>query len=363
MIFYYFLRPLDTLFFRDGRPFGEAFRGNSTLPLPQTLHGAVLSSLLNHFKADFNEMAKFPSSEIALKSIIPSAPWLADLEIQGPWLAKREAEVEIYYPAPSILMKNKKVQEEKTEKVAVTLLPRNPSDIPGWKSEYGLHPLWTKQTSSTPAVGYLRKSAMEKVLGGLSIPQSEIIEEEKLFGFQNRTGIGISPDTNTIEESIIYCARHLCLKKDFGFAFSLTIPDQTKNFPAEAMKVISWGGEGRRVALEPLARLEHPEIKLTKGQKPYLVLTTPGIFHHQTPWKPDYFKTSLLAASVPSSIAVSGWDLRQGGPKPTRFGVAAGSTYFLQDESEIPPSRSLCDPTNARLGWGCFLKGAWNDER
>ena len=40
------LDPLDVLFFRDGRPFGESTRAEGSLPVPQTLAGALRTALL-----------------------------------------------------------------------------------------------------------------------------------------------------------------------------------------------------------------------------------------------------------------------------------------------------------------------------
>src|SRR5260370_1121735 len=47
------LDPLDTLFFRDGRPFDAASRASGGLPLPQTFAGAVRTYLLARAGFDF----------------------------------------------------------------------------------------------------------------------------------------------------------------------------------------------------------------------------------------------------------------------------------------------------------------------
>ena len=355
----FFIRPLDSLFFRDGRPFGEASRSSSGLPTPQTLYGAVITSILLHFKVDFQKLGSFPSTLEALKNIVPNAPWISDIKIHGPWIAQKESDAcKLYYNAPSVLLKSKK----ESDKQCFSSLPKKASEIPGWNSPEGLRPLWTVKVSSEMASGYLSHNTMAKFLNGTTIGNDEIVEPHKIFSYQSRTGIGIDADTNVTQKSIIYAANHLCMKEDFGFAFSLELPESADSLPNDVFKLLSWGGESRKVLLEPIPNITHPEVNIKPGFKPFVVLSTPAMFNSEKPWKPECFQKSLCAASVPSSICVSGWDFRTRGPKLSRFGVPSGSTFFLEDESEIPSTGSLCNQETALSGWGCFLKGAWKDE-
>ncbi len=71
---------------------------------------------------------------------------------------------------------------------------------------------------------------------------------------------------------------------------------------------------------------------------------------------------SPIAAAVPGHIAVSGWDLARGGPKPNRFAVPAGSVYFFdQPEPFAECNGSLCGDDDAMLGWGAFIEGGWSN--
>ncbi len=104
-----------------------------------------------------------------------------------------------------------------------------------------------------------------------------------------------------------------------------------------------------------------PSSQPTGGkQKPLVVLTTPCAF--QAGWKPSLLANHLVAAAVPGSLAFSGWDLARGGPKPTRFAVPAGSTYFLEQvPNDWPPSLAESEDEQQQ-GWGCYLTGVWTDE-
>jgi len=89
-----------------------------------------------------------------------------------------------------------------------------------------------------------------------------------------------------------------------------------------------------------------------------LVLTTPAPFSEG--WKPP--TVAPIAAAVGGPVALSGWDLARGGPKPTRFAVEAGSVYFLTgaDAAAGGTTGSLCEGDDEQAGWGAFVRGVWN---
>ena len=52
------LDPVDTLFFRDGRPFDEKTRAVSGLPNPQILAGALRTELLRSIDINFKSLSE-----------------------------------------------------------------------------------------------------------------------------------------------------------------------------------------------------------------------------------------------------------------------------------------------------------------
>ena len=383
------LDPLDVLFFRDGRPFGPSTRAGGTLPTPQTLWGALITALLTRHRADLSALAHVmkqqPDFAAAAASAAPDLRWLGELCLRGPWLARRNGHqpLEIFYPVPATLHRFKDdcansaapssrgtarspfPTEPPRPTPCVTLRPL-PADraLPGWSAS-GPHstnrPLWTRAGGATePAKGFLDQDTMRAFLKGETIDAGTVLSGDCLFQSDERTGIEIDADRLTAAESKIYGARFLSLKPGIVFYAEAILPGDAPPNALDGLDVLAWGGEGRRVRVERLP--PQPTGPTPRaGEKPMLVLTTPGLFDDG--WRPKCLADALVAAAVPERLAVSGWDLARGGPKPNRFAAPAGSVYFLES---LPNPQNLPDalsdrPLDRQQGWGYYLVGAWTD--
>ncbi|MBI2190385.1 MAG: type III-B CRISPR module-associated protein Cmr3 [Planctomycetes bacterium] len=354
------LQPLDTLFFRDGRPFEAATQAASGLPLPQTLAGALRTWLLRRAGCDFEKLAQ--AMEQAKKNDKGFAEAVANgqnsevaaigkLRFRGPWFALNGQPL---VPAPAILHQIKDSEE------IVRLAPLK-TRLPGWNPPSpGMLPLWWKGNKPTERLdGYLTRSGLQKFLDG-NTPEKDkkdILEASDLFDFDRRVGIGVEPENLTAEEGQIYAVSLLALKKEVTLYAEIDAPEEAlKLFPhQEAAVPIPLGGEGRRVALERIEPVCWPIASPSEGRA-LLLLTTPAFFDVRRAGLRQY---QAIAAAVPGYEAVSGWDLAKRGPKPTRFAVKAGSVYFLEKPlNPAPPS--LCEGEDAALGWGGFVTGGWN---
>jgi CRISPR-associated protein Cmr3 len=370
------LDPLDVLFFRDGRPFAAATRAAGGLPTPQTLWGALTTALLERRGCDFRKLA----AEVRSGNDWPGAVvkacddeasrWIAALRVRGPWLARRSAAhapaagapLEIFTPAPATLYAPKDKTAARQLSV-VAPLPAGES-LPGWHESSGAsgtRPLWPLKPSSEPsarAQGFLTSSGLRAFLRGDTVENGALVESGELYQDENRTGIEIDADRLTAKESQIYGARFLSLAPGVVFYAEVAFPVDAPTEPLAGIERIAWGGEGRRVRVERVPRHDW-QIELRAGERPFLLLTTPGLFEDGP--RPACLNGRLVAAAAPEPIAVSGWDLALGGPKPNRFAAPAGSVYFLDSLPEPLPD-SLCDdPLDCQKGWGCFFQGAWTD--
>ena len=400
------LEPLDVLFFRDGKPFEPSTRAGGAWPVPQTLAGAIWTALLRQYDCDFDafKQAFGQGVEAAVAAGCGDAQrWIARLAVRGPWLARIESHpvqstgsekvnpVEVLLPIPATVHTEKGAEPERLHLISPLSSKRSPV---GWTSAARnaehLRPLWhTGREATQPASGFLTPEGLSRFLHGQHPQPDQMISADKLYAHDYRTGIEIEPDRLTAAEGMIYGAnftafnRNACLddrpnRYDVAFYAELDFPDGAPSAVVGGIQSMSWGGEGRRVAVRPLARpfawdesngpqtpgtatSAEPRPSGSAGtQRPCLLLTTPGLFDGQ-PY-PACLADHLIAAAVPAAVPVSGWDLARGGPKPLRFAAPAGSVYFL-DELPENLGRSLCgNALDRQQGWGCYLKGTWTDE-
>ena len=356
------LEPLDTLFFRDGRPFEAATQAASGLPQPQTVARALRTWLLRKAGCDFEKLGdamragKSFTEAVAEEGQPGEASAVGQLRFRGPWFAVDGGPA---VPVPCILhqVEDPDGRDARAPREIVRLTPlRNPS-LPGWvPPEKGMLPLWLQDTRRAKRQeGYLRLSGLRKFLSG-AVPQpSEILKREELFDLDRRTGIVVHPESLAADEGMIYAISLLALRPEVSLYAEVVGPEETvKLFPEQAT-LLPLGGEGRHVTLKRVDPVTWPSASPKDNQGALLVLATPAFFAEG--WRPP--NLALTSAAVPGYVAVSGWDLARGGPKPNRFAAAAGSVYFVNQVGESLPD-SLCEGEDAALGWGTCLQGVWS---
>lgn len=341
------LEPLDTLFFRGGRPFGAGLPGESSLPSPQSLAGMIRTFLLDREHADFAAMRG--KSDIRDAFATAGVPWLAEVCFRGPWIAEDLAGgVRPLVRAPADL---RIVDGE-----AVRLSP-TARKIPGWQPPLpGMYPLWrtgAKPSKYRPEL--LTLGGLSSYLSGGEPRSQDVRSHAEFLLFEDRTGIGIDPATFASKDGEIYSTRNLRLRSGVVFYAEADVPNAgIRHF--EAPTTVTWGGEKHHVIMRRVPPVKWPEPPT--ANRTTLLLLTPTFFNRG--WQPDSIpEGQLRAAAVEGPYAVSGWDLARGGPKPTRFGVDAGSVYCI--DGSAPATRYLGkDREDAALGYGFFLKGSWN---
>jgi CRISPR-associated protein Cmr3 len=321
---------------------------------PQTVAGALRTWLLRRAGCDFDKLAEAMQSgksftEAVAEGQPAQANAVAQVRFRGPWFAFRGDPV---VPLPCILRR----VEETGDILRLTPLRRR--NLPGWlPPEGGMLPVWAEDTRRTKCLDgyYLRLGGLRKFLNGTVPHRNEIVEPGELFERDRRTGIAVQPESLVAEEGMIYAIRLLALQREVSLYAEAVGPQEIVSlFPAEAAP-LPLGGEGRHVALKRVSPIAWPSARPDGAQGALLVLTTPAFF--ASGWRPP--NLALTSAAVPGSVAVSGWDLARGGPKPNRFAAAAGSVYFLKQLPEPVPD-SLCEGEDAALGWGSFLHGVWS---
>jgi len=362
------LAPVDTLFFRDGKPFDPASRAASGLPTPQVLAGALRTALLRSAGMDMAQLSNcirkgVPFANAAGQVGGSLGEQIAQARVQGPYLGRRDGKDgrdTILYPAPVTL---RRVHRDKDRIVRLDPLGGGLS-LPGWKPQAnGMVPLWTRDRNILKPLdqAWITQKGMSAFLSGGIPSPGHLVSCDDLYGFEDRTGIAVDPGPGTAQDGMIYATRRLVLKHGVRFwarvegsaALLDLLPKQ--NAPG----LLPFGGERRQVTVTACDNRDGPYVACAVPPRQpdhgrCLVLVTPGLLNG---WRPPGL--DLVSAAVPGHVPVSGWDLARGGPKPTRFAVRAGSVYFLPPGNDRPPGHGLGHADDTLIGWGEYCEGVW----
>ncbi len=360
------LEPVDTLFFRDGRPFGPASRATSGLPNPQVLAGALRTEILRCANIDLAQLAdciqngnQFETAVTQLGGRLGSQ--IAKTSFRGPYLGRKGKNGKtdsLLYSAPASL--------RQLDNQALVRLDPLPADqpLPGWTPKSGgMVPLWARNRLALKPLDkiWITHAGMSIFLSGKTPSQTDLVRSDELYGFEDRTGIAIDPDKGLAQEGMLYATRRLVLKTGVRFWAQVEGSAEVLDLlpKQDESRLLPFGGEGRQVSvtsrdLQNSPRAAHPEAVQGSIDGCCLVLATPAFMNG---WRPQGI--DLLSAAVPGHIPVSGWDLARGGPKPTRFAVRAGSVYFLSTGTDRQLPSGFGDPGETSLGWGEYCKGVW----
>lgn len=321
-----FLKPNDTFFFRDGRPFarGEQSEGYSIeSPFPSTVMGALRTAYIA-FRGD---MAQFTSGQ--MKSVIGTKQSLtgASIQIKGVFLGRDDGG--LYYPTPRDLVSKKKSESTK-------LYPLVERQNNSFSSSSKLSKLLTWNNSEIQvehAGGYVSCDNLRKYLLGetsdLTLEKSGFIIDEP------KVGITRSHKTLTAAEGMLY---RINMKRfsNSGLGFVVDV-DGIDKLPKSGL--IKLGGEGKGFTYrmtsqktDPISANDHSTIRdIVRGSGKFkLYLATHAIFKEG--WCPTelHKDIELITAAVGNYVTVGGWDVAHGRPKATYRAVPAGSVYYFR---------------------------------
>ncbi|MFQ3667102.1 MAG: type III-B CRISPR module-associated Cmr3 family protein [Sphingomonadaceae bacterium] len=364
-----FLEPLDVLFLRGNKLFGDPGSFGEALvpPWPSVAAGAIRSRMLADDRVD---LAAFARGEV-------EHPVLGTPQEPGPFrvtafqLARRLADgrVETLYPMPADLV----VTENTAGHAAVqTLTPRPAAQGLQSSAPLPLLPVLAERERSKPAAGYwLNETGWRAYLAGKTPDAVELVHASQLWSLDHRVGVGLEAATLRAADGRLFTVQAVALRPGVGF---LTAVRGAKPPNAGTVRL---GGDGRAAAVHAVEKaLPEPDYAaIAKAGRCRLVLTTPGLFGSPRPqagegpgeragWLPTGSRREadgsyrfelhgvrgrLVCAAVPRAEVVSGWDLARWQPKPARRAAPMGSVWWL-DELQATPE-ALCKLADAGL-WG-----------
>lgn len=353
------LKPIDTCFFRDGRPFsmGEQTHASHIFPpFPSTIYGALRTSYIS--KKGFD---KFLRNE--LEEEIGTNITYGNLKIKGVYLEYEEPNNSyVLFQLPRDILferdwcRNGSVNIKKVHKLG---LANDSEFISNLKTTHYLRPKIEKNVSlDYYSYTFLDSDNMRNYLLGNHI--DEILGKEENLVYTLEPKIGIQRNALTLQSQNNYLYQLDMLRLNPRFQLLIDIKNASNDFMSTILKV---GGENKPFSCK-LSRIKNVlnnqekldeemfkdkivrNIKNTGRFKLYFA--TPTIWKEgwRASWMtiPNHPKTSfkygnntlnikLLAASIGKYDHIGGWDVANHCPKQMFRAIPIGSVYFLELEN------------------------------
>lgn len=338
MTTYRFIEPMDVLFLRGNRLFGEPGSHGESLvpPWPSVAAGAIRSLML---VAEGLDPAAFARCEIAHPTLgspdSPGAFTLAEFQLArrvDPWRA--DAAVETLHEPPADLVVSGGPKQEALEVGRMSPTPvaaglEHSCPLP-------MVPVLAQHSRRKAAGGWwLREAGWRAYLAGELPAISEFVHSRDLWALDARVGVGLEAARGRAEDGKLFSAQAVALKPGVGFLAGVDGAEP----PVEG--ALRFGGDGRAAALSRTDRASALDFDaIAAAGRCRLVLTSPAMFERG--WLPSGTSDSLrlelpglrarlCCAAVRRAEWVSGFDLARRVPKPAQRVVPAGSVYWLDE--------------------------------
>ncbi|MDP1699058.1 MAG: type III-B CRISPR module-associated Cmr3 family protein [Xanthomonadaceae bacterium] len=334
-----FLEPLDVLFLRGNKLFGDPGSYGEALipPWPSVAAGALRSRMLVD---DGIDLAAFARGEINHPTLgTPAKP--GTFAVTAFHLARRgpDGNVECLIQPPADLV----LSEADDGTLGVRALNPNALSNSGLCSSFPLPqlPVLAEPARRKPVSGYwLGEAGWRKYLVGAVPDAADFVKTSALWQLDRRVGVGLDGATGRANDGQLFSMQAVAMRRDVGFLATVT-----GAVPA-ASGSLRFGGDGRAAAVSMVAQTfpAADYAAIADAGRCRLLLTTPGLFENG--WLPTGInqhadgsyrfelhgvKARLVSAAVPRAEVVSGWDLANWQPKPAQRAVPSGSVYWFDE--------------------------------
>lgn len=349
---------IDTLFFKDGKPFtmGEEVWASSMFPPPPSvIYGALRS---HYFGLHPETISKANSEEDPTKGLVLNFFGIA---VDG----------EVMFPTPLDLLFRKDAESDENNLIKTELVEFN--GVSNYAYKYHLQSEQKEKVDSVSG-SYLKIDSINDYLSKddkplKALPLSQFISDEP------KTGIGRSNSTRSAEDGKLFRTgmKRPSVKKESGeIKLSFIVDFSGLDLPADG--IMKLGGEGKAATYATFDGYKLPELPpsiaahdATEAElKLYFV--SHSIFETGSKL-PDELIASLggtvevKASATGRAVNIGGFDLKHNKPKQMKKAIPAGSVYFLKitnpDYNKIKSlnGSNLSAVEYAKQGFGTVLVG------
>lgn len=353
-VIYHFLEPLDVLYLRGNKLFGDpgSFGESMVPPWPSVAAGALRSAMLAREGVNIAEFAAGRVRHPALGT--PQDP--GSFRIKAFHLGRRsfDGTVEALYAQPADLV----IGKDDGDRLFIRLLRPTPlHNAIRSSAATTLAPVLAEAMRSKPVSGYwLTEAGWCRYLAGQTPDAADLVHSSQLWKLDTRVGVGLDTVRRRAADGKLFTVQAVALnnggmeKQRTTWQVGFLVGTSGGEPPSEG--VVRFGGDGRGAAVHRTEYAPPPvDYEAIAGDRRCrIVLAAPGLFSGN--WKlngidaEDRFELygvrgRLVCAAVPRAEVVSGFDLaawsrRTGGPKPAQRAAPTGSVYWIEDLEAAP---------------------------
>lgn len=333
-ITYRFIEPLDVLFLRGNKLFGDPGSHGESLvpPWPSAAAGALRSLMLAHDGVDLNAFARGAVVHAAMGT--PAEP--GSFALTGFDLARRDAQgrIETLHALPADLIAGATddggLRLSRVRPATPTEGMTSSAPLPQW-------PVLAQAARGKPAAGrWLTQAGWAAYLRGEVPRADQLVEAAQLWQLDARVGVGLDATTRRAADGKLFSMQAVAFRPGVGFLAAV------RGAELPAAGTVRFGGDGRGAVLHAtLHEASQPDWEaIARARRCRVVLTTPGLFAQgwllpgvdaDRRWSLQGVGARLVCAAVPGAEVVSGWDLALGAPKAAQRAAPAGSVYWLSE--------------------------------
>lgn len=354
------ITPVDSWFFRDGRPFhlGEATSdvGGVFPPSAFTVVGAIRAHLARGMGWREGEW----SEEIC--SLLGNGYNLASLRFRGPILCREsDRGLEMLFPAPLNLY------GKKSDRGYEMRLLRPGAEV---ECDLGMVRLPTAENldGMKPLSGYINVEQLKQVLRG-EVPKGRVIPREELWGAEYAVGLERERVTRTAKEAHLYSINRIRLERGVHLVMGVEGIDEDllKKLNGAVMPL---GGEGRMAYADFVSLVDdiagfRPDIRVNGKIRFTLFHITPAFLKRWPgpgegiPGVPG----RVVSACVERARRIGGWDSVKRNPVELKPFIPPGSVWFCEaDADKLNDVMSVSRIGEyTEFGFGEVAVGVWRE--
>jgi len=327
-----FMEPLDVLFLRGNKLFGDPGSYGESLvpPWPSVAAGAIRSRILADERVDLQAFASGQIVHPALGK--PDSP--GPFTVSGFYLARQvNGKTEILHPLPADLIV---ISDDNGNLHLQRLQPQPLADSIASSGNLPKVPVLAVDDRAKAVPGlWLTTEGWQRYLAGELPETGHLVESGSLWRIDPRIGIGLKTDQRCADDGKLFTVQAVAMADGCGFVVTVEGAEP----PAEGL--LRLGGDGRAAAICAVdCDIPVPDFEaIAAAGRCRMILNTPGLFTDG--WWPTGcdgegrfvlggVTGQLVCAAVPRAETISGWDLARKQPKPAQRVAPIGSVYWIE---------------------------------